>query len=57
MFIQINHRKDEVPLSRFDNEDKRANEEAAALAKKFEKKYVSVFLFLLQSSDISKDTR
>lgn len=57
MFIQINHRKDEVPLSRFDNEDKRANEEAAALAKKFEKKYVSVFLFLLLSSDISKDTR
>lgn len=57
LFIQINHRKDEVPLSRFDNEDKRANEEAAALAKKFEKKYVSVFLFLLQSSDISEDTR
>lgn len=54
LFIQINHRKDEVPLSRFDNEDMRANEEAAALAKKFEKKYVSV-VFLLQSSDISED--
>ncbi|XP_036960089.1 ubinuclein-1-like [Acanthopagrus latus] len=36
---KINLRKDEAPLSRFENEDKRANDEAAALAKKFEKKY------------------
>ncbi|XP_073327309.1 ubinuclein-1-like [Pagrus major] len=36
---KVKHTKDGVPLSRFENEDKRASDEAAALAKKFEKKY------------------
>lgn len=38
---QVNNTKDEVPLSRFEEEEKRANDEAAAMAKKLEEKYVS----------------
>uniref|UniRef100_A0A8C4IE51 Ubinuclein 1 n=1 Tax=Dicentrarchus labrax TaxID=13489 RepID=A0A8C4IE51_DICLA len=36
---KINHTKVEVPLSRFEEEDKRENDEAAALAKALEEKY------------------
>lgn len=43
--FQINHTKDEVPLSRFKEEEKRANDEAVAIARKLEEKYVSSFFF------------
>ncbi|XP_038569022.1 ubinuclein-1-like, partial [Micropterus salmoides] len=36
---KINHTKDEVPLSRFKEEEKRANDEAVAIARKLEEKY------------------
>ncbi|XP_032384452.1 ubinuclein-1 isoform X1 [Etheostoma spectabile] len=36
---KTNHRKDEVPLNRFEEGEKRANDEVAALSRKFEEKY------------------
>ncbi|XP_059189343.1 ubinuclein-1-like [Centropristis striata] len=36
---KINHTKDEVPMSRFEAEEKRENDEIAALSKKLEEKY------------------
>ncbi|TDH15782.1 hypothetical protein EPR50_G00012500 [Perca flavescens] len=36
---KINHTKDEVPLNRFEEDEKRANDEVAALSRKLEEKY------------------
>lgn len=42
-YFQINQTKDEIPLSRFEEEEMREEDEVAAISKKLEEKYVSGF--------------